>query len=98
MRTAVFTLNVLSALAALAIEPIALYVGLWGLLGPAYGRTQDLLLGLLIMIAPILVTGLCVFFSIRLMRQGRGYAPFIAAIPLLAAILAYLNSPFAGSF
>jgi hypothetical protein len=59
---------------------------------------QDLVVGLLIMAAPIVITGLCVFFSVRLMRQGRNYAPFIAAVPLLAAILGFLNSPFANSF
>lgn len=97
MRAAVVVLNILSVLAALAIEPIALYVGLWGLLGPAFNRPQDLVLGLLLMVAPILVTGLCVFFSIRSMRKQRSYAPFIAGLPLLAAILGYLSSPFAGS-
>ena len=97
MRTAVILLNVLSVLAALAIEPIALYVGLWGLLGPAYDRPQDLVLGLVIMAAPIIITGMCVFLALRALRQGRGYAPAIAALPLVLAVLAYFNSPFFGS-
>ena len=37
MRAAVVVLNVLSVLALAVVEPAALYVGAWGLLGPAYG-------------------------------------------------------------
>ncbi|TAM97923.1 MAG: hypothetical protein EPN45_18565 [Rhizobiaceae bacterium] len=98
MRQAVVVLNTLSIIAAVLVAPIALYIGAWGLLGPAYDRPQDLVLGLAIMAAPIVVTGLCVFFSIRSMRRGRNYAPFIAAMPLLVAILGYLSSPFAAAF
>ncbi|OJY02909.1 MAG: hypothetical protein BGP07_01720 [Rhizobiales bacterium 63-22] len=84
-------------LAALMIEPIALYVGGWGLLGPAYGRTQDLVLGIVIMLAPILITALCVFISVRLMRRGFSLAPVVAGVPLVLAVAAYLISPFGPS-
>jgi hypothetical protein len=97
MRPLVIGLNIASVLAALLIMPIALYVGAWGLLGPAYGRTQDAILGIAIMAAPVVITVLCVTFSIRAMRRGLQYAPVVASLPLLVAIVAFLNSPFASS-
>lgn len=84
MRPLVIGLNIASVLAALLIMPIALYVGAWGLLGPAYGRTQDAILGIAIMAAPVVITVLCVTFSIRAMRRGLRYAPVVASLPCLS--------------
>lgn len=94
MRNSVIAPNVLSVLAGLMIEPVALYVGIWGLLGPAYDRPQDLVLGVLVVLAPIAITALCMFLSIRRMRQGSARAPFIAAAPLILAVAAYRMGPF----
>jgi hypothetical protein len=43
------------------------------------------------------ITVLCVTLSIRAMRRGLQYAPVVASLPLLVAIVAFLNSPFASS-
>lgn len=95
MRAAVIILNALSIVAALAVTPMAFYVGGWELLGLAYGGSQDTVLGILIITAPIITTGLCVLFSVRYVRRNRIYAPFIAGLPLLVAVVALINSPLA---
>lgn len=98
MRLAVIILNTLSILAALAILPVAFYIGIWGILGMSYGRAQDTVAGVLIMLAPLVITTLCVIFSVQAMQRGQSYAPVIACIPFVAAIVALIESPLSIAF
>jgi hypothetical protein len=97
MRNLVISFNIVSVVAILVILPFTFYVGVWGLLGPAYGRPQDAAFGLLIMAAPILVTILCVYLSLRAMRRGSPSALIISLLPLgvavfgFAALVSFIN-------
>lgn len=96
MRTAVILLNALSVIAALAVEPLAFYVGAWGLLGASYGDPSTTLLGAALMPAPLVVAGLGVWLSVRRMRAGAPGAVAIAAAPL--AIFACVGAALAFVF
>jgi hypothetical protein len=91
MRAIVLALNIATVLLVLAIEPPALYLGAWSLLGDAYGHPEQKWLGLTIVAAPLLLALTGVIWSQRLLRRRHGASVAVAALPVLAGIAAILH-------